>query len=156
MKYNQVEPIVVEFPECKVIKVSGDNVYIKYLIDIIKPFNEGIKKKVNKVSSFYCDNHKIIQHNGMFEDSLLLKNNTKLELIPDMLIKPVISFSKIWISDKSYGPVYDIIELSELNFNIKNSFIVSSDSDEDFIQSIGKIKVKRNYLKKQHLNKLSV
>jgi hypothetical protein len=152
MKFNKVEPIIVEFPECKVIKVSGDNVYIKYLNDIIKPFNENIK--VNKVSNFYCNNHKIIEHHGMFEDSLLLKNNTKLELVSEMLIKPMISFSKIWISDKSYGPVYDIIELNELNFNSKNSFIESSDSDEDFIQSIGKIK--RNNLKKQHFNKLSV
>ena len=103
----------------------------------------GSYKTIESLSDFYCNPCKIIEVNKTFTDLLKLKLNCEYsgELLKGCIVNLTIHVSGMWFSDTSYGPYFNINEISLIELPEKeiSMFLENDDDSDDEIKSYVKV-----------------
>ena len=89
----------------------------------------GKQKEFNIIKDYYCDVKRLFLFNNNYEEIILVNNKTNLSIHKNSYIQGTIQINKIWISNKSYGPVFELINYDQVLDQNNNEFLNDSDNE---------------------------
>jgi hypothetical protein len=120
----------------KVLQIKSINHSLELLkkqiiTEIYKKSKElyGKQKELNVIRDYYCDVKRLYLFNNNYEEIILVNNKNDSLVHTNSYIEGTIEINKIWVSGKTYGPVFDLINFNQVTDQNTNDFLNDSDND---------------------------